>query len=379
MTRFRSPQSRKMQLVALLALLTVTRATGYGKETLEIRVLSHTQYTDQALAYLRKGISTIPATVQSVIAAHGITVTLTPRLIFDEPESSGHKVFRQGGTTDNVGGMFEPNHSRVLIPECASWRNSPPRPQGSYITSVVRHELGHAFDHSLGNFSNTPAFKQAYNEDLQRLSNEQMRAFTYYITGTSSADANTPTDSGRHELFASIFGNLCTPVKEKKSKGTQLLDAFPHVARLLTSLDRAFESPPEYETSSSNSRERLSDRTGQARPTVTVSPEAVAESSRLLEQALEQLNNQHYAKAVWLSSQSLERNPAGQRAYLVRGNAYVWLKKYRAAVSDYTQYIKFHPADADAFELRSRAYGWLGQALLQQKDEAKARQLKYEQ
>lgn len=334
-----------------------------------IRVLSRIDITPDDVKRVEQGVSVIPPAIQKFIAAAGIEVVLTPQMNFEEPEHSGEKLFRNGGTYDNLGGVFESGKKRVVIPEKASWRNSPPRPQGNSIVRTCRHELGHAWDFAQGKHSHSEGYIAAYDQDFRKLSNEQCRKWAYYITGVSTGDANVPTASGRAECFASVFAALVTPPSQRVAKMNELLQDFPNVARNLQSLDsdlgRITESPsPGPFQSTSN----LPIRSGSQ-----VSPANKAKSDECVKAANDFMSKQEYQRAVNQLSEAIKFNPNDPNSYLLRGNGLSWLKKYNLAILDYTLAIKLSPTYAAAYEMRARAYGWLGQKRLQDADELLAR------
>ena len=107
-----------------------------------------------------------------------------------------------------------------------------------------------------------------------------------------------------------------------------------------------------------------------------VSEAATAESSSQLQQAIQLLGNKRYAEAADSLTESIKQNPSNDRAFLLRGNAKMWMVQYRQAIADYTNYIRLKPDDPQGFELRAKAYGWLGEAANKQGDERYAQLLR---
>jgi tetratricopeptide (TPR) repeat protein len=362
-----------LQLVAALTALYIVacsstlHAAEHNKSYIPIRALAHIDVTDTDMARVEEAVGTIPHQIQKQIAGAGIEIVLTPQITFDEPENSGKKFFRDGGTAENLGGVFESRKHRVAIPEKASWRNSPPRPQGKYIISVCRHEIGHAWDFSLEGHSRTQAYIDAYDEDFKKLTNEQCRKWAYYITGISTADANVPTASGRGECFASVFAALVTPQSELTPKANDLLQTFPHVARNLQGLDGELGHVLNAKL------EKNSTQTTSHNESQPCSPQDKAESSTHVETAKQFLADKKFEKAVSQLNWATKLNPNNSEAFLLRGNAFSWMTKYRLAIRDYTTAIKLSPASKDAYEMRARAHGWLGEARLKNEDEARAK------
>jgi len=336
---------------------------------LNIKVLHRTAESDNCVALMQTGISTIPAKIQDDISRAGISIVLTPTMVYDEPETSGETIFRNGGTTQNIGGLYEHAKSRVLVPERASIGNGVPSPMGPYTIKVMRHELGHAWDYSMGRISQKPAFIAAYEQDFSKLSNEQCRSLAYCITGVSTSDANVPTASGYQECFAEAFAALCTPRSEWRKSEKQQSDAFSHVASYLQTLNSDLGSTREVArpVRSSAAATRPSDLPGE---------DSSATSNVQFEQAVALFKQKQYAPALGFLNQAIQSNPGNGKAFLLRGTTHMWLRDYKSSALDYTEYIRIHPQVADGYSLRARAYGYMGLKAKQDLDEATARSLR---
>ncbi len=212
---------------------------------LQIEVLSHTGETEVNLEYLRRGIATIPLPVQEQIRDAGLKVVLTPRFIYDEPEQSGKTVFRNGQTSDNIGGEFQ------------TWEKASAHTGESFMGKQRTQTAGQLRSQScsprtrqrLGLFTRRNLkvswHLAAYDVDFGRLGGEQKRKWAYYITGTSTGDATVPTASGHAELLASLLAALCTPI-EHFQKEKELLEDFPNVAAYLISIEPSLQSLPKH-------------------------------------------------------------------------------------------------------------------------------------
>lgn len=80
---------------------------------------------------------------------------------------------------------------------------------------VLWHELGHALDHALGNYSHSTAFNSAYQDDCRDLDAQQQKELAYFLQ---------EDNAGKEEVFAEIYGALNTP---QPGKAHQILDLFP--------------------------------------------------------------------------------------------------------------------------------------------------------
>jgi tetratricopeptide (TPR) repeat protein len=319
---------------------------------------------------LQTGISTIPQKIQQEISQAGISIVLTPSMVYDEPEKSGERVFRNGGTTQNIAGLFEQTKSRVLIPERVSGGNGVPKPRGTHTIKVMRHELGHAWDYALGRVSQTEPFIAAYNQDFAKLSNEQCRALAYCITGVARSDANVPTASGHGECFAEAFATLTTPRSQWRTGEIQQNKGFPHVAAYLQSLNPELGKTSEVEHAIRSSNAVASN------PSELPGEESSAASNVQYEQAVAFFKQKQYRQALASLSQAIKFNPGNGKAFLLRGTTNMWLRDYKTAAQDYTEYIKIHPQVVVGYALRSRAYGYMGLKSKQDADMATANSLR---
>src|SRR5277367_1661094 len=290
-------------------------AATFAQNEVNVKALDHIFCTDADIARAQKALDTIPRGIQRTIADHGISVVLTPRMDYDEADHAADKIFRDGGVLDNAGGMFEVGKLRVIVPECASWRNAPPRPQGNGIIPIVRHELGHAWDFSLNHPSQHEPYLQAYDQDFKRLRTQDMRDFPYYITGISTGEANVPTASGHQELFATLFNLLCTPVEERGKKDKRLLILFPHVVAYIQTLDSNLLIPPSPDPKPSG-------------PKIEVSENSEDQSDLQVQQGLSLWREQRLEEAVKYFQQAIKLNPKNTKALLLCGNANAWQKNY---------------------------------------------------
>jgi tetratricopeptide (TPR) repeat protein len=322
---------------------------------------------------METGISTIPIAIQRQISGAGISVVLTPTMVYDEPEKSGETIFRNGGTTQNIGGLYEASKSRVLIPERSSVGNGVPRPMGSYTIKVMRHELGHAWDYSLGRVSQQAQFIEAYDKDFAKLSNEQCRALAYCITGVSTSDANVPTASGHQECFAEAFAALTTPRSQWKKAEIRQSEGFANVAAYLQTLNSELGKTTETETAVKPTARSAGVA---STPSDAAAEDSSATSNGQYEQAVVLFKQKQYTQALAYLNQAIKANPVNGKAFLLRGTTNMWLRDYRTAAQDYTDYIRIHPQVADGYALRARAYGYMGLKAKQDIDIATANSLR---
>lgn len=80
---------------------------------------------------------------------------------------------------------------------------------------VAWHELGHATDHALGDYSHSAAFKSAYNDDTSILSKTQREQLSYFLQ---------EGNAGPEEAFAQIYAAINTATPGSKH---EILHLFP--------------------------------------------------------------------------------------------------------------------------------------------------------
>ncbi len=66
-----------------------------------------------------------------------------------------------------------------------------------------------------------------------------------------------------------------------------------------------------------------------------------------------------YKEAIKSYSMAIKLNPAYDKAYNKRGNAYEELGIFDQAIMDYTKAIEINPSFAEAYDNRARRYGFL--------------------
>jgi Tetratricopeptide repeat len=343
---------------------------------LSIKILHHTDESDGCVAMMQTGISTIPVAIQQDISAAGISVVLTPTIVYDEPEASGQRFFRDGGTTQNLGGLFERGKSRVLIPERASVGNGAPSSMGSDAIRLMRHELGHAWDDAKGRLSEKGPFIAAYDLDFGKLTNEQCHALAYCITGVATSDANIPTTSGHQECFAEAFAQLTTPRSKWNKTDIQQSQGFPHVAAYLQTLNPELGNLPEVRHTTRSTVNAATRSSGATRSGETSEENPAATSNIQYEQAVIYFKQKLYTQALDCLGHAIELNPDNGKAFLLRGTTNMWLRNYKTAVQDYTDYIRIHPRAVDGYVWRARAYGYMGMKVKQDTDMATANSLR---
>ena len=134
---------------------------------------------------------------------------IDPRLAHEQPRG-----WPAGRTWDDVDGGFIAEQNLVIIAEkTRRGRNE----RGEF---VLRHEAGHAVDSALRDISRSPEFQRAYERDVQNLTPEQRRAFTYLLQRNGA---------GAEELFADLYAAVNGSAAERD----RYLRAFPNTAAIV--------------------------------------------------------------------------------------------------------------------------------------------------
>lgn len=102
-----------------------------------------------------------------------------------------------GSTWDNVDGCC--SHDKKLIVVAQSHRSADKWVANSSPDGVARHEMGHATDHALKDFSDSKEFKDAYARDVAKIPADKKDALSYFLQ---------VDEAGHEETFAECFAVL---------------------------------------------------------------------------------------------------------------------------------------------------------------------------
>jgi hypothetical protein len=170
-------------------------------------------------------IAKLPENVQHLLASNGTRITIANRISDLDPELAnkrppGHDEKSNWASMD---GMQNSDYKRVVVAEFSSSGKS------DRVEGVLRHEVGHAVDRALGRESAGPEFDAAYSKDVAAMSDSTKTANKYKI---QPDEGGKPTDGGKGEAFADVFGALngasCNPADTAK-----VLATYPNTAEYL--------------------------------------------------------------------------------------------------------------------------------------------------
>lgn len=138
----------------------------------------------------------VPESVQKFVSKKGYKVVAVKRisnvlpgdmiLPADYPEQDNYSAL----------GMCFKYFGKIIVAESVPF-NDGWHSTHETVTKTLAHEVGHAVDFCLGDFSNTAKFKHAHNADYKNLSDDDKQKWKYYV--------RTGDQRGRCETFAEIY------------------------------------------------------------------------------------------------------------------------------------------------------------------------------
>lgn len=153
---------------------------------------------------IREALNSIPQPVRVALHKGGYSVVLCQSVPSAVPNARYQKVRGYSANTSwsEVAGMFDRRNKRVVLAEQGKEHGRLVTPERRL--GILRHEVGHAFDNYLGNFSHSPAFKRAYESSVARIPAAERPYLSYYLQPGSGGIEETFA-----ELFASCQGQGC--------------------------------------------------------------------------------------------------------------------------------------------------------------------------
>lgn len=153
---------------------------------------------------VQEALKSVPVPIQKALEKAGYTVVLCQSVPSAVPDARYQKVRGYSAHTSwsEVAGMFDRRNKRVVLAEQGREHGKPVTPERR--VGILRHEIGHAFDNYLGNFSHSPAFKRAYASAAAKIPAAEKEPLSYYLQPGSGGIEETFA-----ELFASCSGQGC--------------------------------------------------------------------------------------------------------------------------------------------------------------------------
>ncbi|MBS1998099.1 MAG: hypothetical protein JSS86_17370 [Cyanobacteria bacterium SZAS LIN-2] len=161
----------------------------------------HPEVSTATIDSVKEFVRSLPPQIQSLLQTNGIKFCITPTLIDKDP-ALGYQEGRgyDGYTYKRCPGMFKGNTVIIcerLVDE-GSNEVEAPLPVSS-IANTFHHEVGHALDSCLGNFSASEDYRHPYYLDVARIPADGAGSVSYY-TQKSLA--------GQQESCAEITANV---------------------------------------------------------------------------------------------------------------------------------------------------------------------------
>jgi tetratricopeptide (TPR) repeat protein len=174
---------------------------------------------------VKKALLAYPNNLLALIAGRGCKIYLTPTMIDKEPQLQNTKPsgYEEGETYKNCPGMFK--GKEIVICELAL----SPRDDSEWTTlpdpvGTLRHELGHAVDHYLGQVSSTEEYKHIYLLEMAKVDENDKPTIAYFL----QKDYRGPRETFA-ELMCAQYGG-----RKDDRRTEKLAQSFPELSKLIT-------------------------------------------------------------------------------------------------------------------------------------------------
>ncbi len=168
-------------------------------------------------------VDKLPSEIKTLLKENGVHIVIADTVPGFRPALKGGTPpgWPNNMTWENADGFYSPDEKIALVTERLV-------DEGVTIKSnrakdVFSHEIGHAVDFAMGDLSLSDEFKEAYQQDLAKLSLMDRDRHSYLLQAG---------DRGIRETFAEVFGAL-NGSSSNPYQANDLLRSFPHVAAYL--------------------------------------------------------------------------------------------------------------------------------------------------
>lgn len=192
--------------------------TEYDKSLVD--VFQRSDETPPVYWAVARAVAALPPGVKDTLAKAGVRWKVVPTLSsydsrFDDMQARGWK---EGNTFRNVAGTYSKVHNEVLIAVRAIRpKDNVMAPRGHRFQTTL-HETGHGYDNILGMFSRSAEFRNAYNDDIARLTGDQRIQLKYYLQAQNA---------GPSECFAELFAEGVMRAAGIQPELPEILQFFP--------------------------------------------------------------------------------------------------------------------------------------------------------
>jgi hypothetical protein len=189
------------------------------------------------------GLRFVPEGVKQHLRQAAILIVLVPTMQYLTDDLNRRPPgYESGSTTSNEQAHTSSDIGAVIMAERyrpvrdASWIDAPD------VSESIRHELGHALDHYLLQFSDDNEFVQAYASDTKNVPPKLKRSLAYLLQ---------PGSHGRRETFASLVALEWGSQRRSEELKAQFPRCIQVVQKCLSNLDKPVNKPPAIDPSMS--------------------------------------------------------------------------------------------------------------------------------
>lgn len=166
------------------------------------------------IAKVRGMLETIPLPVLRFMLANGVAVILSPNVVEHDRRIQNTTPRGWNADYDWKASPALTHGEKVYMGQFRMDSKS-----GDYIDTspevgVVRHEIGHALDYVMGNFTEQDEFKHAYLLDAAKVPDELRTQLDYFLQ---------KSDSGPQETFAELFCHLVGGETDSRQETCELV------------------------------------------------------------------------------------------------------------------------------------------------------------
>jgi hypothetical protein len=174
--------------------------------------------------HVRDQTDSLPAPIRKLLADQGMTVIATDKMPDAAPDIKDEhpRGWPPGTTMANEDGAFRPDKRAILVAETFVAQDGK-ETHTDRAEGVLRHETGHAVDAALDNFSQSDAFKAAYDKDVAAMPDDVKKKLEYLLQSDGA---------GAQECFAEVFASIYGGSANDSQTGL-ILKSFPNVTDLV--------------------------------------------------------------------------------------------------------------------------------------------------
>lgn len=186
-------------------------------------VVGHPEVSEQMIQSIKRCVAGLPKGIRKILNRGQIKIILTPTLIDKEP-SLGYREGRgyEGNTYKSCPGMFRRDSIYICertVNESTDEVQSA-RPINE-IEGTFYHEVGHALDACLEQYSESDEYRHAYYLDIARVPDDVAHRIRYYLQKSIA---------GQHEACAELTRIL---LGNEDSKSAAMKESFPNTIKII--------------------------------------------------------------------------------------------------------------------------------------------------